>query len=160
MIINNFVIQLAIFLLGKVKYFIPFVRFCSSYAVVIGEVAYYVSQCGVGKQLWVFKIIWSKAQVGGALDYRIIRCIHKYTRVYQISTSELATADSDLTLLTISEENGCLYRPDVELGVLASIDGDLGSMIKEDDGAVFQILYHEVDSVDVSRHFDQLCVFL
>jgi len=77
-----------------------------------------------------------------------------YSRILQISASELTTTYGNVATIAISKEDRSFDRSDIKLSILASVNSNLCGVIQNDDGAIFQINNFEIDSIYVSRHFD------
>ena len=114
----------------------------------------------MGFQKTVLIVVWGKHQVGGAFDNWIVRGVQLNCRICEVAAPKLGATHSYFAILTISEEYRSLDWPYEELGVFASVNGDLCSVIEKNDSAVFEIFDHEIDAIDVTGHFDEQLVSL
>lgn len=76
-----------------------------------------------------------------------------------VTASELGAGHCYLTVSTVSQEDGAGYRADVEFGVGTPVNGYLCGIVQQKHGTVLQIFYLEVNSVYITRSFDQLFIF-
>ena len=151
---------MAVIIFGEVEDPLPLVDFRLEDAVVVDECAQQVGCLGVLLQQRVLEVEGCEGEAGRTLHDWVVGSVNIDFGVDEVSAAELRTTNCDFAIGAVSEENGGFDRADVELGVFASIDGDLGSVVEKNDGAVFEILDHEIDAVDVAWHFDEELVLL
>ena len=109
-------------------------------------------------QKTVLIVVWGKHQVGGAFDNRIIRRVELDRGISEITAPKLRATYGDFTILAVSDEYRSFDWAYEELGILASVDLNLRSVIKEIYLAVIEVLDHEVYAIDVSGHLHEFLV--
>lgn len=73
----------------------------------------------------------------------------------KLTAPELPARNGDLTIFGVADEDGGLDRSNHEYAALASVDGDLGSVIKDEDLAVLKIVDLEHAAFEVARLLDE-----
>ena len=144
---------------GKVENMIPFVDFLLFLAFVVHELTDDVGSLGVISEIRVLEIVGTESDSGTAFDDGVVGGVQVHFRIVEVSAPELGSCHRDFAIVAVDEEDGSFHRSDVEFGVLAAVDRDLGGVLQHEDCAILQVLNLEISPIKVSRHFDQNFIF-
>lgn len=122
-------IQSAVFIRREIKDKVPLVELSPGHALVVDELANEIGCDCVFLKLRIHQIEWPKRYSVRALNNRIVRRIQVDLRSVKVAAPKLRTADRDLAVITVSNEDRCLDRCNKELGVLASVDLELSCVV-------------------------------
>ena len=114
---------------GEVENMIPFVDFLLFLAFVDKELTDDVGCFGVVSEIRVLDIVGTESDSGTAFDDGVVGGVQVHFRIVEVSAPELGSCHRDFAIVAVDEEDRPLDRSDVEFGVLAAVDRDLGGVL-------------------------------